>query len=329
MRPEPLGASSVHSGRICHGGSAISEDLAGFATDAWNWLLDFLPRIAGALAILIIGYILARIIARAVIRFTDRTGRLDDTLKPVIRSVIRYAIILMALVAALGQLGVQTASLLAALGAAGLAIGLALQGTLSNIASGLMLLWLRPFQVGEYIATSAVAGTVEEVQLFSTRIRTWDGVNKFVPNSTLWSTTITNYSRNPTRLILIEFGLAYENEISKGREILAEVAAKHPQVLAEPAAQVVPLTLGDSSVVLQMRAWSKAPDFWATRWDLTESGKSALEDSGLTIPFPQHVIHFAEPGDVPPAPPISTSPPVPVGGRSGSRGPSKQDSPDE
>ncbi len=293
---------------------------------AWEWLLDFLPRLVGALAILIIGYIVAGYVGRAVVRLVDRTGRLDPTLKPVIRSVTRYSIIIIVIVAALGQLGVQTASILAALGAAGLAIGLALQGTLANIAAGLMLLWLRPFRAGDYIENSNVAGTVEEINLFNARIRTWDGIYKFVPNSELWNTTITNYTRNPTRMVLIEFGIAYENDIGKGRTLLAEFAAAHPQVLDDPPVQVVPLTLGDSSVVLQLRAWSNTTDFWATRWDLTEGGKNALEAAGLTIPFPQHVIHFADPSAVPPAQ-ISHASPIPQ--QSASSDPSRQESADD
>jgi small conductance mechanosensitive channel len=244
----------------------------------------------------------------------------------VIRSVVRYTIIIMVIVAALGQLGVQTASILAALGGAALAIGLALQGTLANIAAGLMLLWLRPFRVGDYIETDAVAGTVEEVNLFNSRIKTWDGIYKFVPNSELWSTTITNYTRNPTRLILIEFGIDYENSIGKARKILADFAARHPQVLADPPVQVVPLTLGDSSVVLQLRAWSNTTDFWATRWDLTEGGKNELEASGLTIPFPQHVIHFADPST---APPRQVSKPPQQPQQSASSDPNRQESAEE
>jgi small conductance mechanosensitive channel len=136
--------------------------------------------------------------------------------------------------------------------------------------------------------------------LFHAQLRTWDGIYKFVPNAQLWNVTLTNYTRNPTRLVLIEFGIDYENSIGKARKILADFAARHPQVLAEPPVQVVPLTLGDSSVVLQLRAWSNTTDFWATRWDLTEGGKNELEASGLTIPFPQHVIHFADPSTAPP-----------------------------
>jgi len=315
----------------------LTEDITDFAEAAWAWLIDFTPRFIGALVILIVGYILAGVIARSVVRVADRSGRLDPTLKPVIRSVVRYSILIIVIVAALGQLGVQTASILAALGAAGLAIGLALQGTLANIAAGLMLLWLRPFRVGDYIDTSAVAGTVEEVNLFHSRIKTWDGIYKFVPNQELWSTTITNYTRNPTRLVLIEFGIAYENDIARGREVLAEFASMHPQVLDDPPVQVVPLTLGDSSVVLQLRAWSNTPDFWATRWDLTEGGKKALEEAGLTIPFPQHVIHFADQSDPPPGgpgaarPQLQQAPPpqMPQSRSQTTADPNRQESPDE
>lgn len=317
----------------------INEDISNFASAVWDWLLIFLPRLAGAIAIVVIGYLLAGYAGRGVVRLIDRTGRLDPTLKPVIRSVVRYAIIIIVIVAALGQLGVQTASILAALGAAGIAIGLALQGTLSNIAAGLMLLWLRPFRAGDYIETTDVAGTVEEINLFHSRIRTWDGIYKFVPNSQLWSTTITNYTRNPTRLILIEFGIAYENDIARGRAVLADFARSHQQVLDDPPVQVVPLTLGDSAVVLQLRAWSSTPEFWATRWDLTEGGKKALEEAGLTIPFPQHVIHFADPTAPPPAgmpqnvrqaiPAPPPPAPVPHSEASATSDPSKQESPGE
>ncbi len=191
-----------------------------------------------------------------------------------------------------------------------------------------MLIWLRPFRVGDYIETTAVAGTVEEINLFHARIKTWDGIYKFVPNSELWSTTITNYTRNPTRLVLIEFGIDYEHDIARGRKVLADFAASHPGVLKDPPVQVVPLNLGDSSVVLQLRAWSTTPDFWANRWDLTEGGKKALEAAGITIPFPQLVIHNAdregppEPARTPPRPALPSEP-----HQSASGDPSGQESP--
>jgi small conductance mechanosensitive channel len=280
-----------------------AQDLGSLATVAWTALAEFLPRLVAALTVLILGYVAAGWAAHAVRRILERTGRFDPTLLPVIGGSIRYGILIFVFIATLSQLGVQTTSILAALGAAGLAIGLALQGTVQNIAAGMMLLWLRPFRVGDQIESASVAGTVEELDLFATRLRTWDGIYKFVPNSELWNKILTNYTRNATRLILIEFGIAYENDIAEGRRILKEHAEAHPKVLRFPEVEVVPLSLADSAVVLQLRAWSHTSDFWATRWDLTQGGKNALEAAGLTIPFPQRVVHMVseEPAPAPAA----------------------------
>jgi len=267
------------------------EHLGTLATIAWTWTVTFLPRLGGAVLLILIGVFVARMASRGVARLLGHSERVDKTLKPIIKAIIRYAILAIVLIAALGQLGVQTTSILAALGAIGLAIGLALQGTLSNIAAGIMLLWLRPFEVGDYIEGNGQAGTVVELGLFATQIRTWDGIFKFVPNSNLWNTTLTNYTRNPTRLVLLEFGIAYEDDIAEGRRVLREVAEQHPDVLKDPAPLVVPLSLGDSAVVLQMRAWAPNSIFWDVRWALTETGKKKLEEAGITIPFPQRVVH--------------------------------------
>ncbi len=261
---------------------------------ALAWATDFLPRLVTAIIILVVGYYCARWAARGARSLLNRANHNDQTMVPVVSNAVRYGILIFVVVAALGQLGVQTTSVLAVLGAAGLAIGLALQGTLSNIAAGIMLLWLRPFRVGDYIEISTVAGTVEEINLFHSRLRTWDGIFKFVPNSQLWNTALTNYSRNRTRLVLIEFGIAYEDDIGEGRKVLARHASAHPDVLSDPPVQVVPLSLADSSVVLQLRAWSTTTKFWDTRWDLTEGGKKALEKAGITIPFPQQVVHWRQ-----------------------------------
>jgi len=277
---------------------AIS-DVGILATLAWTVTVEMVPRLLAATAVLVIGYLAAGWAGRATQRVLERTEHIDGTLLPVIAATVRYSLLVFVIVATLSQLGVQTTSVLAILGAAGLAIGLALQGTLQNIAAGIMLLWLRPFGVGDYIEVPSVAGTVEELGLFATQVRTWDGIYKFVPNSELWNKILTNYSRNPTRLILIEFGIAYEDDIAAGRRVLKEHAEAHPNVLKAPEVAVVPLSLADSAVVLQLRAWSKTADFWATRWDLTEGGKKTLEAAGLTIPFPQRVVHVAE-GTAPP-----------------------------
>ncbi len=280
----------------------LPKNLGVFATALWTWALDFVPHLVSALLILIFGWLAAKYASRAIGDVIHRTDKVDRTLRPVVAAIIRYSILIMVVVAALGQLGVQTTSILAALGGAALAIGLALQGTLANIASGMMLLWLRPFGIGDYVETENVAGTVEEINLFHTQIRTWDGIFKFVPNSQLWNVTLTNYTRNPTRLVLLEFGIAYEDDIAEGRRVLVETAEKHQGVLQDPPPVVVPLSLGDSSVVLQMRAWARTAEFWNVRWDLTQEGKRDLEAAGITIPFPQRVLHMASSGDAPSLP---------------------------
>jgi small conductance mechanosensitive channel len=261
---------------------------------AWQWAALFLPRLAAALVILLGGLVLAGWAARAIRGVTDRTPRIDPTLKPVLAAFVRYAILLLVAVAVLGQLGVQTTSILAAIGAIGLAIGLAMQGTLANLAAGIMLLWLRPFEVGDFIERDGVAGSVEELNLFHTQIRTWDGIFRFVPNSELWNHTLTNYTRNATRLVTLEFGIDYGDDMAAARQLLTQLAAGHPQVLADPPPVTVPLRLDDSAVVLQLRAWAPVATFWDTRWDLTQEGKRRLEGGGFTIPFPQRVIHYGD-----------------------------------
>ncbi|WP_421722897.1 mechanosensitive ion channel family protein [Bauldia sp.] len=273
----------------------LPEDVSLLATALWEWAVELVPRLFAAILILFFGWLFARWASRTVANLAHKTDAIDRTLRPVFAAIVRYGILILVIVAVLGQLGVQTTSILAALGAAGLAIGLALQGTLSNIASGIMLLWLRPFGVGDYIETVNVTGTVEEISLFHTRIRTWDGIYKFVPNAQLWNVTLTNYSRNPTRLILIDFGISYEDDMAEGRRVLVETAERHEGVLKQPPPVVVPTSLADSAVVLQLRAWAPIDDFWATRWDLTQAGKRDLEAAGITIPYPQRVVHMSTP----------------------------------
>ena len=143
---------------------------------------------------------------------------------------------------------------------------------------------IRPFRAGDYIETPAVAGTVEELNLFHTQLRTFDGVFKFVPNAQLWNVPVTNYARNPTRLILISFRMACDDDLPKARAALLEAATAHPDVLASPAPEVVPLDFVEKAIVLQMRAWSTVGAFWQTRWDLTEAGKKNLKTAGIRLP---------------------------------------------
>jgi len=276
----------------------ISAQLADAQTSAQQliaWAIDVAPNLITALLVLVFGWLLAGWAGRAVRRLLKEVEALNPALPNILGSVTRYALLIITLVIVLSQFGVQTTSILAVLGAAGLAIGLALQGTLSNIAAGIMLLWLRPFEIGDYIDAGEVGGTVEQLNLFHTQIRTWDGIFKFVPNARLWNTTVTNYSRNPTRLVLLEFGISYDDDVAEGRKLLTELAREHAGVLDEPPPVTVPLRLDDSAVVLQLRAWAPISTFWDTRWDLTQEGKKRLEAAGFTIPFPQRDVHFDAP----------------------------------
>jgi len=194
----------------------------------------------------------------------------------------------------LGQVGIQTTSVLTALGAIAIAIGLALQGTLSNIAAGIMLVWLRPFRVGDAIESTSSAGTVRDVGLFATELQTFDGVFVFVPNSELWNSRIKNYTRLPTRMIDLKFGVAYSDDIAKGLAVLCDLGKADSRVAAEPAPQVFVDQLADSAVILALRVWVPIADYWATYRDFLERGKAALEAAGLSIPFPQRDVHLRQ-----------------------------------
>lgn len=265
------------------------EEVAEKTTD---WALALLPNLATALLVLVIGWILAGWARRVVNRLLGRVGAINPALPNILGAVARYGVLVVAGVIVLGELGIQTTSILAVLGAAGLAIGLALQGTLSNIAAGIMFLLLRPFDIGDNIEGGGIAGTVEELNLFHTRIRNNDGIFTFVPNSQLWNTTIANYTRNPTRLVRLEFGIGYDDDLAEGRRLLTALANETEGVLKDPAPVTVPLRLDDSAVVLQLRAWAHIDDFWNTRWRLTQEGKKRLEGSGFTLPFPQRTVHY-------------------------------------
>lgn len=270
--------------------TALTGEINTFLSQLTAWAAVALPQLVGAIILLIVGWWFAGWADRGVRRLL--TGRVDPTLYGVLASIARYGILIIVLVAVLGQIGIQTTSILAALGAAGLAIGLAMQGTLSNIAAGMMLLWLRPFRVGDYIDTGTVAGTVKEVGLFACELHTWDGIYLFVPNSQLWNTRVINYSRLPTRLVDLRFGVSYDDDLAKGQQVLLELATGDGRVHADPAPIVFVNALGDSAVELALRLWGANADYWTLRRELTERGKLALENAGLSIPFPQRDLHI-------------------------------------
>lgn len=276
------------------------DQLNALAAMVWAWTLAFLPRLGAALVILVVGVILAGWAARFVRGLAGRTGHIDATVQPILGTVVRYGVLILILVAALGQLGVQTASLLAVLGAAGLAIGLALQGTLQNIAAGIMLIYLRPFHVGDYVETPEVAGTVKEIGLFVTQMETWDGLFYFVPNSEIWNKPLKNFTRNPHRLMNIRIGISYDSDPAEARRILLDMAASDPRVLPDPAPVVYVEDYGDSAVLVTFRAWAPTAIFWEVQRAMIEEAKRRLEAAGIQIPLPQRIVHVRPAPDQPP-----------------------------
>lgn len=271
------------------------SDLSAAAAPLVDQGLDLAVALVSAILILIVGFVLAGWADRAIRRTLKRVPRVDGMLIPLGATVAKYAILIITLVAVLGRFGVQTASIIAVLGAAGLAIGLALQGTLQNIAAGIMLLALRPFRTGEYIDAGSASGTVEEIGLFTTHFTTFDGVYLAVPNSQIWSSSIKNYSRNPRRRLDIEIGISYDDDMDAAMKALADLMANDPRILQDPAPQTMVKTLGDSAVGVNMRCWASTADYWAVLWDLNRQGKLAVEAAGCTIPFPQRDMHVILP----------------------------------
>ena len=241
-------------------------------------------RIITAIAILIAGWVIGNWTSGRI----KNLKKLDDTLKSFLGGLAKYAILAIALVAVLGQLGVQTASLLAVLGAAGLAIGLALQGTLSNVAAGVMLLILRPFSVGDYIDAGGISGTVKSLGLFVTELSTPDNVQIFAPNSQVWSSAIANYSHNKQRRIDIVNGISYGDDIDKAIKSIKTIVEKDKRLVTSKGKEPVYFVsaLGDSAVNITARFWVAGSDYWAVTWDLTKATKEGLDKSGITIPFP-------------------------------------------
>ena len=248
--------------------------------------------IAGAIVLLVVGWTVAGWIRRVIRRTLDSVPVLDETLKPFIANLVRYAVLIFVLIAVLNQFGVQTTSIIAVLAATGLAIGLALQGMLANVASGGMLLFLRPFNVGEYVEAGGIAGTVAEIGLFNTEIKSSAGPGLVVPNSKIWDGPITNFSRNPTRRFDIAVGIGYDDDIDGAMALLKGLLTGDDRVLDDPEPLVVVQELGDSAVIINLRAWTRSGDYGATVWDLNKEIITELQATGYSIPFPQRDVHI-------------------------------------
>ncbi len=250
--------------------------------------LEYGMRLLSGILILGAGWIIGKYLQKAI----NRAARLDETISSFLGGFAKYAVFAFAGVIVLGQFGVETASLIAVLGAAGLAIGLALQGTLSNIAAGVMMLVLRPFNVGDYIDFGGNGGTVKSLGLFGTELSTPDNVYIFAPNSSIWGSNIYNYSRNLQRRMDIDFGISYNDDIGKAIKIVQKVLDDEERLVTSEDKKPTVMTagMGASSVDLKARFWCKSSDYWALKWDLTKAIKEALDKNGITIPFPTRTI---------------------------------------
>ena len=243
-------------------------------------------NVLSAAVIMVIGVMLSRRVNIALRNHMGKIERFDPTLVPLIASIARYIILIVALVAVLGSFGIQTTSIIAVMGAAGLAVGLALQGTLSNVAAGVMLLFLRPFQINDWIETGSNSGTVTEIGLFSTIISTFDNVFISVPNSQIWGQTIINHSRNNTRRMDIDIGIAYSTDLDHAEKVMLALT-DDARVLKTPPAQFLVVSYGDSAIVVRLRLYARNDVYWPLYWDMMRAVKPALDAAAIEIPFPQ------------------------------------------
>ncbi len=266
----------------------------------WAYLTQFAIsqglNCLAALAILIIGWWLSARAAGAL-RQTFQHTHVDDTLRPMLASTVQWVVRVLTVVLVLSQFGVQTASIIAMIGAAGLAIGLALQGTLQNIAAGIMLVLLRPFRVGQYIDAQGVAGTVRETGLFMTELQTFDGVCLRVPNGKIWGSPIMNYSENPTRRMDMEATVTFESPIQAGLDALKAMLDAEPRLLESPRREVMVVRYTDRGVTLNARYWTSNDDFWSVQFALFAKLKSTIENAGCRIAVPVQEVHVPDIAD--------------------------------
>lgn len=270
----------------------LETDIAGLtiAETMFLWLKANIMEIIGAIAVLVIGLLIAGLISRSVGKALAKSDRLDPSVAGLLANLVQYALWALVLVTVLAQFGVQTTSIIAALGGVALAVGLALQGTLSNVASGVMILVQKPFKVGEGITTGSITGVVQQIGLFTTELKQFDGLFVMIPNNELWNQAIVNFNRHPTRRFELVVGIGYDDSMEQAREELLALAHADERVLADPEPVAFVSSLGDSSVGIGVRVWCDTADYLKLTWDLTEAAKARFDKVGLSIPFPQREV---------------------------------------
>ncbi|QIB51247.1 mechanosensitive ion channel family protein [Pseudomonas sp. OIL-1] len=267
--------------------------------DAWLPLVvQYGSQVLLALITLLVGWwIIGRVTAGIQALMEKR--KIDRTLHGFIGALVGIGLKVLLLISVAGMIGIETTSFIALIGAAGLAVGLALQGSLANFAGGMLIIILRPFRAGEFIEAQGVMGTVDSIQIFHTVLKTADNKTIIVPNGSLSNGNIVNYSRQPTRRVDLNIGIGYDDDVKKARKILLDLAGADERVLKEPEAAVWLVSLGESSVNLSLRMWTKNADYWGVFWDIQELAKEHFDREGITIPFPQRTLHVMTPTAAP------------------------------
>lgn len=273
--------------------SNFGIDLEQLASTLQETGVDLALRLITAVVIFYVGRMIANILTGTLRRMMQK-NEVDKTLETFICNLTRIALLAFVVIAAISALGVETTSVIAVLGAAGLAVGLAMQGSLSNFAAGVLIVLFRPYRVGDYIEAAGIGGTVESVQILTTVMRTPDNKRIIVPNSQIMNSAITNYSVNDTRRIDLVVGVGYGDDLDKVRATLEDLVENEERILRDPAWVIAVGELADSSVNFYVRPWVKTEDYWSVRFDLTEAIKKRFDDVGIQIPFPQHDVHLHE-----------------------------------
>jgi len=270
-------------------------DFLNFDEDQMDQLIaqgiDLGTSVVGALVILIVGLWLSGVVKSRLISLMGRSNKMDVTVSQFLAGMAKYVVIAFTIIALLDQFGVETTSLAAVLGAAGLAIGLALQGTLSNVAAGVMLLIFRPFSVGQFVEVAGHAGVVKAITLFVTEMDTGDNVRITIPNGSVWGTSIKNYNHHTIRRLDLVFGIGYGDDINKSMDVIKGALAADDRCHKDPEPVVAVSNLGDSSVDIMVRVWCAGSDYWPLKWDLLQTVKESFDKQGVSIPYPSTSVY--------------------------------------
>jgi small conductance mechanosensitive channel len=253
--------------------------------------VSFGIKVIAAIVIFIVGRWVARLVTNGI-RKLMAAQEVDKILETFVSNLVYWALMIFVIIAAINQIGIQTTSLIAIMGAAGLAIGLALQGSLANFAAGVLIVMFRPYKVGDFVEAAGIAGSVVQVQILTTILKTGDNKQIVVPNAQIMGSIITNYSANETRRVDLVIGIGYDDDIDKARDTIQELVDADERILKDPACLIAVSELADSSVNFVVRPWVKSSDYWGVNFDLTEAIKKRFDEEGISFPYPQQDVHI-------------------------------------